>query len=123
MHFRFKINNEDSLLVQVKCTVVKRTLEILNLQDMEVDKLSFSNVYYGSTISKKLIIYNNSPIVTDFVIFIDKNLSECVNMSKGLAMAVTKFESKKSVREQEPSMDAVFNVSPHKVHMINTFTC
>ena len=109
------MNNEESLLVQVKCTIVKRTLEILDLQETEIDKLSFGNVSYGSTVSKNLIIYNNSPIVTDFVIFIDKKLSECVNMSKGLAMTVTKFESKKSIREPEPSMDAVFNVSPHKV--------
>ena len=112
---RFKINDEAALSVHIKCTIVKRTLQILNAQGIEVKQLSFENVYYGSIVSKKLVLYNNSPIATDFVISIDEKLSECVNMSKGLAMAVTKFESRKNILEPEQSVLSTFNVSPEKV--------
>lgn len=101
--------------MRIRCTIVKRALEVFDLQGKKVEKLSFKSVYYGSICSKKLLLYNNSSIPTDFIVQIDEKMSECVNMSKGLAMAITKFESRKNIRESEPSINVVFNVEPKKV--------
>lgn len=72
-------------------------------------------MYYGSVITKKLILFNNSPIASDYMINIDKKMSECVNKSKSLAMALTNCGAKKKDQDSTPGLDSIFKISPQKV--------
>ena len=102
--------------MNVKCTIVERKLEVLDLQEKEhIKRLCFDHVYYGSVITKKLILSNESPIASDFIIVIDEKMSECINKSKSLAMAFTRSDSTEINEEKAPSLDSIFEISPNKV--------
>lgn len=110
------MDNEEhkSLSICVKCTIIQRVLELLDSLDSNthVEKVSLNHVYYGSVITKKLTLFNVSPVVTDFVVAIDKEMSESVNMGKSLAMTLNCYEpSEKEVM----CLDALFDVTPKKV--------
>lgn len=101
----------------MKCTIVKRALEILDVQEPEkqINQLSFNHVYYGSVITKKVVLFNNSPIPSDFVISINEEMSECVNKGRNLAMALMRCDSIKEGQERTPRFDSIFKVHPQKV--------
>lgn len=99
---------------------MKRVLQVLDPHDLEmhVKKVSLNPVYYGGVVSKKLLLYNNSPISSDFTIIMDKEMSECVNMNKSLALTFTKHELKRTNEEEAPCLDVLFEVSPNKVSCV-----
>lgn len=110
-------SREDTTLsVSVRCTIVERKLEVLDLQEKEqIKRLCFDHVYYGSVVTKKLILSNNSPIASDFIIIIDEKMSECINKSKSLAMTFTKADSTERDPEKAPCLDSIFEIFPNKV--------
>lgn len=117
---RFTVDNKenDSILsIHVACSIVERRLEILDPHDSEkhINKLSFNRVYYGSMVTGKVILFNNSPVASDFIVTIDEKMSECVDKSKNLAIALTKFDSINENQAIAPCLDSVFKASPQKV--------
>lgn len=118
-NYRFNVNGsrEDTTLsVNVRCKIIERKLEVVDLQEKEqIKRLCFDHVYYGSVITKKLILSNNSPIASDFIIVIDEKMSECINKSKSLALTFTKCDSTERDEENAPSLDSIFEISPNKV--------
>ena len=102
--------------MDVICTIVKRTLEILDPCDMKLrlNKLSFKNVYYGSVVSQQIILFNNSPVSSDYISILDDSMSECVNMSESLAVGYTKSRICGD-KQRSPDLNSLFDVSPKKV--------
>lgn len=109
----------------MKCSIVERTLDILDVQEPEkqINQLPFNHVYYGSVVTKKIVLFNNSPIPSDFVISIDEEMSECVNKGRNLAMALMRCESINPEQETTPCLDSIFKVHPQKVSLQSTECC
>ena len=99
----------------VKCCVIERVLKVLDPsghQNVSIEKLSLDNVYFGAITSKRLYLHNDSPVVSDFVIVIDNDMSGSINASRSLAMAL----STGGEGEKDPmNLDTIFKVYPNKV--------
>lgn len=105
------MDNEDKYLsIYIECTIVQRMLDLLDSlnRSLHVEKLSLGYVYYGSIVSKKLILHNNSPVTSDFVIDID--MSESVNVSTSLAVALNNIKE-----ENGKKIGIPFQAFPQKV--------
>lgn len=121
--FRFNVDNKESttLSIHIKCTIVERVLEVIDPQapGNQISKLSFDHVYYGSIVTKRIILFNNSPVASDFIITINEQMSECVNKSKNLAITLTKCDHVNEDQAITPSLDSIFAVTPKKVSIGN----
>ena len=109
------------MCIHVKCAIIERALEVLDIQEPEkqINQLSFNQVYYGSVVTKKVVLFNNSPIASDFVINVDEKMSECVNKSQNLALALTKFDFNKDEQETAPCLESIFKIHPQNVSLID----
>lgn len=102
------MNNNEHISVCIKCRIVERVLEILS-KELPIKKLSLNHVYYGSSASKKITLYNKSPVVSNFVIC--HQMSQKVNANNTLAMSLAKCEPD----DEEGCFDTLFQVFPDKV--------
>jgi hypothetical protein len=111
-------NKETSTVsIHIKCSIIERLLKVFTVDDpeMQINKLSYDFVYYGSVATKKVILYNDSPVSSDFVITVDEKMSECVNKNKGLAVALTAYEIGGGNHGDITShLDSIFKIFPQK---------
>ncbi len=58
--------------------MMRRSMQILDPHNtsIQLSRLSFNNVYYGSVVSRKVILHNNSPICSDYICAVDENMSD-----------------------------------------------
>ena len=114
--FRFDVDNRNynSFIIDVRCTLVKRALEFLDPSDikLQLDRISFGSMYYGSVASRKVILFNNSPMVSDYISVFDDKLSGYVNVNECLAMA-----EQYTMNEQgtQFDLDLLVDISPNRV--------
>ena len=84
-------------------------------------RVSFGNTYYGTTVCRKVLLYNNSPVATQYVAVLDSGgvgSESGVNTSEGLAMACTTGGlGQRQWREQgdSPIADTIISVNPPQV--------
>lgn len=116
---RFTVGSKTSttLPIRIRCDIIERALEVFDVQEPEkqIKQLSFNQVYYDSVVTKKIVLFNNSPIASDFVISIDEKMSECVIKSQNLALALTKCDFIKEGQEATPCLESLFKIHPQNV--------
>ncbi len=102
--------------------LVTRRLQLLDLDNSTaLNKISFGDTYYDTVVSRKALLFNNSPVATQYVVVLDSNGvgSEAgVDMSEGLAMACTSGglgQTKWKEQGDAPSQEAVVSLNPSQV--------
>lgn len=124
-----RILTDDTILsVTIKGDLVPHSLKLLDTgNSKQVDKVAFGKIYYGHTIRRKFLLYNNSPATTDYIVLLDESAvgsEKGVDMSEGLSMACSSGGlAQRKWREQghSPNIDSLIQVSPSQVliHMLS----
>lgn len=112
------ISDDTNLSINVKCKIVSRKLELYDCNNMQVqiNKLSFDDTYYNSVCSRKLVLFNNSPIKSHFMAIVHDKFSECADMSEGLAVACSRYEHDE-LKKQSFQWEFIFGVVPKMVQI------
>lgn len=101
-----------------------RRLELLDPNDLDsaLQCVPFGHTYYGTVLTKRGILYNNSPVVTEFMAVMDSEgvggMVRGVDRREGLAMACTGGGlGQDQWREQgdAPSGEELITVTPMQV--------
>ena len=102
--------------------LVTRQLQLLDSANSTVlNKISFSDTYYGTVVSRKALLYNNSPVATQYMAVLDRGglgTVAGIDMSEGLAMACTSGglgQSKWREQGDPPEMETVVSLNPSQV--------
>jgi len=79
--------------------------------DHLVDKVIFSNIFYGDYDIQKLVLYNNCPVISNFKVMLVKEKSHSISIGSSLAVAITSPEASKGISYMEDT----FQVLPSQV--------
>lgn len=92
-------------------------LEVIDPADNELslNRVSFKNVYYGDTDTQKIVVFNNSPVNSNYLISLDPMKSHCITVGNSLAITIKRGELNKSTFELS-DLKNLFQVSPSQVH-------
>ncbi len=96
------------------------------LDPCPLDRVSFGPAYYGTVLSRKALLFNNSPVATDYLAVLDgqaEGSEHGVDKSEGLALACTAGglgQSKWREQGYPPSSESLVNVSPAQVSTLVT---
>ncbi len=102
--------------------LVTRQLQLLDTANSNIlNKISFSDTYYGTVVSRKALLYNASPVATQYMAVLDRGgLGSVagVDMSEGLAMACTSGglgQNKWREQGDAPEQETVVSLNPPQV--------
>lgn len=73
-----------------------------------LERVAFGNVYYDTVVSRKVLLFNDSPVSTQYLAVIDSNADGCIdgmNVNEGLAMVCT--DSGQHLRACQPQDNAL----------------
>lgn len=81
-------------LIPLSGVIISPQLELLDPSNSScnLDKVAFGNVYYNTTVSRSVLLFNNSPVSSRYLAVIDSNAEGTVdglNVNEGLAMVCT----------------------------------
>lgn len=114
LHFRFDFDNESSTSIKIKCIIVQRTLEVVDITDNKsvINRLSFKNIYYGDTDIYRVILFNNSPVNSNYLISVNPKKSHSITVGGSLALTI-----RKGILEKTSDLENMFEISPNQVNM------
>lgn len=108
-------------MIPLSALVVTRKLEMLDLSNAScsLERVDFGNVYYGTTVRRDVLLFNNSPVSTHYLAMINSDVDESVdgiNINVGLEEIVC---SKHGQNQQEQSRalpgETLMQVTPVQV--------
>ena len=113
MCVRFNFEDGSSCIVSVKCSIVQRQLQLLNVtnQSCVMNKLIFSNIFFGDYDIQKVVLYNNGPVISNFKVVLEKEKSHSIAIGGSLAIAMTNQDASQQISNVEDT----FQVSPCEV--------
>jgi hypothetical protein len=98
--------------------VVEPQLELLHEHTLTpIEGLSVGSAYYGTTTSKAITVYNNSPASTNFTVTLRSDTNKVTDMKKTLATACTSgglYQNDWKEQGDSPGIDHVFRVDPNE---------
>ena len=105
--------------------VQARELQLLEYTSHTTQQCSvaFDPAYYNTVITQKALLYNDSPVATEFLVVLNagaRGSEHGVDMSEGLAMACTEGglgQTRWKEQGDSLSSEVLFQVRPDKVSM------
>lgn len=97
---------ETQYMVLLRGAIIPRQLEMLDPSNslQSLKRVAFGNTYYGTSVSRKVLLYNNSPVSTQYLAVLNNNVDGSVDgmyVNEGLAMVCSKGGlGQKAWREQ-----------------------
>lgn len=116
------MNGGAPITVSLCGELVTRELQLLDQNNSTaLNKISFGDTYYDTVVSRNVLLFNNSPVATQYVAVLDSSGvggEAGVDMSEGLAMACTSGGlGQRKWREQgdAPGQETVLSLNPSQV--------
>ena len=93
---------------------MQRRLEVVCVDDYEsvLDNVLFKDVYYGDADIQQVVIFNNSPITSNYLISLDAKKSCSITVSGSLALSI-----KGNVHVKACDFQNQFQISPSQVNI------
>lgn len=116
-------DDPDSLIIiTLQGNLTNRQLQLLDLgSTFNLQRISFGDTYYETVVTRKALLFNNSPVVSHFIVLLDDSVQGNeggVDMSEGLAMACTSGglgQTKWKEQGDVPSEESVISIFPSEV--------
>ena len=104
--------------------VVLPQLQLIDASNScSLDRVAFGNVYYDTVMSRRVLLFNNSPVSTQYLAVINSNADGSVdgmNVNEGLAMVCTNgSQHLKACKPQHNALpgETLVEVIPMQVHV------
>jgi len=116
-------DGSEAIPIALSGQLITRQLQLLDPsnQSTELQIVSFGDTYYGAVVTRKVVLYNSSPVATQYMAVLDSGCAgseDGVNMSEGLAMACTSGGLGQNQWKEQgcaPSQSTIVAVNPTQV--------
>lgn len=119
------LSAEDLFIVTVTGNIQARRLQLLDTglgtSGRELHCISFGHAYYGMVVSRKALLFNDSPVTTDYLAVLDgqaEGSEHGVDQREGLALACTTGglgQSRWREQGHTPPTESLLSVTPPQV--------
>lgn len=132
VYFYVRIATDDdrmTLSIILRGAVTIPRLRLLDASDSScsLERVAFGDVYYGTAMSRKVVLFNDSPVSTQYLAVLNINAEGAVDgmdASQKLAMIWSRSQ-KTSSKDQSNAQSAqtILQVAPMQVHVLYSGMC
>ena len=114
--FRFIFDDGSDHVIKAKCNVVQRILDVMEITDNHsiVNKVVFKDIFYGNCDIQQILLFNNSPVYSNFMITFNSEKSHCISIGGSLAITMKTSQFQQSSHQIE-NLEHIFQVVPKQV--------